>query len=75
MATQTPTTKPAKTNARLAWQYACTDSDGRFSDCGYLVRNHDKAELVRFSRAHAKEGHGMDVPAAHFEAAAKQVAF
>lgn len=76
MATQTQTTgKASKTTARAAWQYACTDSDGRFSDCGYLLRNHDLKELTRFCAAHAKDGHKMDVPASYFEGVAKKVNF
>lgn len=82
MATQTKTqtspkasTTNARQSARTAWQYACTDSDGRFSDCGYLIRNHDLSELARMSSAHAKDGHKVDVPAKHFEASAKKVGF
>jgi predicted small metal-binding protein len=79
MATQTTTTKASnktpRATARTAWQYACTDSDGRFSDCGYLLRNHDRKELARMSSTHAKDSHKMDVPADYFESTAKQVGF
>lgn len=74
MAPQTTKQTP-KDGSRTAYQYACTDSDGRFSDCGYLSRNHDLKELARHSSLHAKDGHGLDVPASHFEGAAKKVQF
>jgi predicted small metal-binding protein len=74
--TKTPQTKtPSKAGARQAWQFACTEEDGTFSDCGYLLRNHDLRQLVRFSSQHAKDSHGVEAPDAYFEGAAKKVAY
>ena len=74
MAPQT-SNQTQKPGTRMAYQYACTDSDGRFSDCGYLLRNHDLKELAQAASLHAKAGHGLDVPASHFEGVAKKVSF
>jgi hypothetical protein len=73
MATHTQQSK--KAGSRTAWQFACTDEDGTFSDCGYLQRNHDLKQLVRVSQMHAKESHAIDAPPSYFEGAAKKVGF
>ena len=75
MATQSNTQQTKKPGSRTAYQFACTDEDGRFSDCGYLQRNHDLKQLVRVSQMHAKDSHKVDAPLSYFEGAAKQVKF
>jgi hypothetical protein len=73
MAPQTQQTKKPRT--RTAWQFACKDEDGTFSECGYLLRDHDLAQLVQFSKRHAKESHGVEAPEAYFQGAATKVTF
>jgi predicted small metal-binding protein len=73
MAPQTQT--KTKAGTRTAWQFACTDEDGTFSDCGYLIRNHDLKQLVRFSSQHAQDSHNVQAPASYFEGAAKKVTY
>ena len=75
MATQNKTQQTQKPGTRTAWQFACTDEDGKFSDCGYLQRNHDLKQLVRVSQMHAKESHAVDAPLSYFEGASKKVSF
>lgn len=74
MAPQT-TKQTKKPGSQTAWQYACTDEDGTFSACGYLLRNHDLKQLTRFSQQHAKDSHKVDAPLSYFEGAAKRVSF
>jgi predicted small metal-binding protein len=75
MATQSNTQQGKKAGTRTAWQFACTDEDGTFSDCGYLQRNHDLEQLVRVSQMHAKDSHKVDAPLSYFEGASKKVAY
>jgi invasion protein IalB len=75
MATQNNPQQTQKPGTRTAWQFACTDEDGKSSDCGYMQRNHDLKQLVCVSQMHAKDSHKVDAPLSYFESASKKVVF
>ncbi len=49
------------TPTRDLWKVECDP------DCGFLIRSHDRNELVNAATFHTKQIHSMDLPPAEIE--------